>query len=225
MKILTVILAVLLIVGLNLSAFAQDDEARDILEISIYGGAAIPSGGISNWAGGNEDPPVELGAKTGWQAGLDFGVFLSESIVLGANFSYAQFSIDSDDARLTHNHKLYNPSLYLKYLFFGETNTVPYVKGSVGLSIPKFSTPVRDSDGSNLRNRELSYSPGISFGAAAGVFRYTSDYSGIFLQAGYMMAMTEDSDKTKGSTTYVFGESTGIIDLRAGIVLFFGSDE
>ena len=96
---------------------------------------------------------------------------------------------------------------------------------TVDFDLKPILSPISDSDGSNLRNRELSYSPGISFGAAAGVFRYTSDYSGLFLQAGYMMAMTDDSDKTKGSTTYLFGENTGIIDLRAGIVLFFGSDE
>ena len=57
--------------------------------MSIYGGFGIPSGGISDW---NDS----LGAGTGWEIGMDVGYFLTPSMVLGLNFTYAQFSVDTE---------------------------------------------------------------------------------------------------------------------------------
>lgn len=220
MKNLSILLGLFLILALQVTAFAQDDEdeARDILEISMYGGTGIPAGGLSDW---NDT----LGAKVGWQIGIDAGYFLTPEIVIGINFAYYQMEIDNDNPSLTQNHRFYNPQAYLKYYFFSESNFAPYVKGLVGLYNPKFSTPVTDPDGTNVRYRELSYSPALSVGAAAGLFYYTSYYSGLFVEAGFQHAFSESSDKTYLDNNYEFGENISLIDVHAGIIVYFGSGE
>ena len=220
MKLLSFVLGLVLIVGLTLSARAQDDvgEERDILEVAISGGVFIPSGGVADFSD-------SLGAKTGWQIGFDFGYFLRPEWVIGVNFTYAQMGIDSPDPAVTQHHRLYNPMAYVTYYFWGEGNLVPYLKGKAGFYNAKFSTAVTNGDGTNLRYRELSYDPALAIGGGAGVFYYTSDYSGLFLEATYQTAFTKDVSKDLGGIVYTFGESTSIIDIHAGIRVFFGSDE
>ena len=220
MKLLSSVLGLILIVGLALSAQAQDEilEERDLLEVSLYGGAFIPSGGVTEFSD-------SLGAKSGWQIGVDVGYFLKPEWVIGINLCYSEMGIDTNDPNNTQHHRLYNPMAYLTYYFWGEGNLVPYLKGKAGLYNPKFSTAVTNGDGTNLRYRELSYGPAVAIGAAAGVFYYTSDYSGLFVEAGYQTAFTKDVTNESGGIVYTFGETTSIIDIHAGVKLFFGSDE
>ena len=220
MKLLSTVLGLVLIVGLTMTAKAQDDlgEERDLLEVSVYGGVVLPSGGVTNFSD-------SLGAKTGWQIGLDVGYFVTPEWVVGLNLVYAQMGIDTPDPANTQHHRLYNPMAYVTYYFWGEGNLVPYLKGKAGLYNAKFSTAVTNGDGTNLRYRELSYDPAFAIGGAAGVFYYTSDYSGLFVEASYQTAFTKNVSKDFGGIPYKFGESTSIIDLHAGIRVFFGSDE
>jgi hypothetical protein len=222
MKLLSSVLGLVMVVGLSLSASAQDDvdvsEDRDLLEVSFYGGAFIPGGGVTEFGD-------SLGAKSGWQIGLDVGYFLKPEWVIGINMTYAQLGIDTQDPANTQHHRLYNPMAYVTYYFWGESNMVPYIKGKAGLYNAKFSTAVTSGDGSNLRYRELSYDPALAVGGAIGLFYYTSDYSGLFAEVGYQTAFTKDVKKDFGGITYTFGETTSMIDLHAGIRVFFGSDE
>jgi len=221
MKLLSTVLGFFLLVALVLPVQAQDDyyeEARDLLEVTGYGGLLVPGGGLKDW---NDS----LGMKTAWQVGLEVGYFLTPELVLGFGFTYAQSSIDSPGDINTQNHRFYNPTAYLKYYFWGESDLAPYVKGMLGLYNPKFSTPVTDADGTNLRFRELSYDPAISIGGSAGLFYYTSDYSGVFIEAAYQYGFTEDAKKKFQSIDYKFGEASAFFDLRAGIRVFFGTDE
>ena len=58
----------------SLTAVAQDyeeEEERDLLELCVFGGIAVPGNGLSDWG---EDL---LAAKGGWDLGLDFGYFLT----------------------------------------------------------------------------------------------------------------------------------------------------
>lgn len=220
MKLLSSVLGLFLVVGLTLAANAQDDvtEEQDVLEVSLYGGGFIPSGGVTEFGD-------SLGAKAGWQVGLDVGYFLQPEWVIGINLVYSQLGIDASDPNNTQHHRLYNPMIYVTRYFWGEGNLVPYVKGKAGLYNAKFSTAVTNGDGTNLRYRELSYGPAVAIGGAVGVFYYTSDYSGLFAEAGYQTAFTKNVSKDFGGIEYTFGETTSIIDLHAGIRVFFGSDE
>ena len=205
-------LVFLLLCSLTAVAQTYEEEERDILELSLYGGLGIPSGGLTDW----QD---SLGAKTGWQIGIDFGYFLTPDMVLGISFTYLQFEIDTDtDAQLL-NHRFYNPALYLKYYFFSEGNLAPYLKGHIGIDNAKFTTFVDDPP----RYRELSYDPAFAFGFGGGVHYYTSVYSGIYLELDYHQAMTEKSKKDFSGTTYTFGTNSSLINIRAGINIFFGS--
>jgi hypothetical protein len=128
-------MAVLILFIVTLPLHAQEEE-RDVVEVGFFGGVGIPAGGLSDW----KTYDRARGAKTGWDIGLEAGCFLTPRVVLGVNFVYTQFSIDVAGDQTNHNHRLYNPNVYVKYLFEGESNLIPYLKGHVGVENPKFST-------------------------------------------------------------------------------------
>lgn len=203
--------------AVNAAAQDEEEEGRDLLEVSLFGGASIPSGGLSNW---NDT----LGAKTGLGLGAGIGYFLTERIVIGLNFTYTQYAIDTDTPAKNQHHRFFNPSLYVTRYFFGESDWVPYISGQVGLDNPKFSTWVLDTTGVPPgKFRELSYDPAVSFGASVGLFRYTSDFSGLYLEVNYHYGRTKDVEATFQGNSFVFGETTGMIGVYAGIRAFFGN--
>jgi len=198
--------ALLLLSALSVSA-QEEEEERDVLEMNFGVGVGIPGSGISDWMD-------TLGAKTGWSLGMDIGYFLSPKMVLGFNFTYYQFTIDGNDQTANLHHRFYSPSAYLKYYFEGESNLVPYLKLHAGVENPKFTTWVSDG---TFRYREKSYDPTFAFGIGAGAFYYTSDYSGLFIEANYHQAITKNTTATFGGNTYDFGTNAGLIDIHAGV--------
>lgn len=212
------LLGVVMLLALGTGAVAQEEEEyRDVAEVLVYGGVSIPGQGVNNFLD-------TLGAKTGWDVGVSAGLFLTPSLVLGLDFTYAQYGIDTDNDMITLKHRFYNPMLYLKYYFFSESNLVPYVKGTAGLYLPKFTTQITNDDGTNRRLRELSYGPALAVGASAGVMLYIHDYGGLFLEGSYQYAKTDKSDKTLGALTYEFGETTGLLNIHFGVATYFGTD-
>lgn len=220
MKKMTLLLLAAILILSNLVVMAQDeDEERDILEVNLYGGVAIPAGGLSDW---NES--LSLGAKTGWAIGMEIGYFAAPAFVVGFNFVYSELGIDSSGKNPKHNHRLYSPSLYAKYYFDLESDFEPYVKGQVGVENAKFSTAVANPEPGG-RFRELSYDPVLSAGFGAGLFYYTSDYSGLFIEANYRWGNTKDVTASYHGEDYIFGETAGLIDLHAGVRLLVGSGD
>ncbi len=218
MKKRSLLIAVLVFLTINFTVMAQDeDEERDIVEMSAFGGLGVPSSGLTDWETGG----MKRAAKTGFDFGLEAGYFLSSELVVGIGFTYTQFPIDDSDEQSDHKHHLYNPNLYVKYLFEGESNWVPYVKGHVGIENPKFSTFATNVSGN--RFRELSYDPALALGAGLGVFYYTADYSGIFLEVNYHRAFTEDVEASYQHVDYKFGENLSLFDIHVGIRILFGS--
>lgn len=195
------------------TAVAQDeDDSHDVLEFSIYSGVGLPISGLKNF----QD---SLGAELGWGLGFDLGYFVSSSFVLGLNFRYTQFGIESDVDLGSLKHKLYNPNLYAKLYFQGETDWEPFLTAFVGLENPKFTTATVD------RYREISYDVAVSVGGGLGIFYFTSDYSGLFLQANYRHAFTVDSKGSHAGVEYFFNQSVDQFEIFAGIRLLVGSDE
>jgi len=217
MRKVSILLTAFLLFGLCSAVLAQeDDEASDVLELCLTGGLAIPSGGISDFGD-------SLGAKSGWKIGLDFGYFLKPNVIIGFNFGYSRLGVDATDEASTMHHHLYNPNIYAKYYFEGESNLVPYLRAHVGLENPKFATFVV-SDAGN-RYREKSYNPSLAYGLGVGIFYYTADYSGLFIEAVYHAASTKNSTTSYSGVDYEFGESLGTIGLQAGIRILVGADE
>ncbi|MBD3401528.1 outer membrane beta-barrel protein [candidate division GN15 bacterium] len=223
MKTISLMLGLLLIVGLNLTAVAQDDEVYytedegEYLEVTLYGGGTVPTYQLDTWRD-------SLGAKTGWNFGFDVGYFLTFDLAIGLNFTYSQMGIDTDIEELSANqkHQMYNAMLYGKYYWFGEeSDFAPYVKAMAGVWNLKFSTEVADLDGSNRRFRELSYSPAFAFGGGAGVFYYIHDFGGLFIEATYQHALTKNSEKDFFGQTYVFDNYSAVMTVHAGITTFF----
>ncbi|MEE8149371.1 MAG: outer membrane beta-barrel protein [candidate division Zixibacteria bacterium] len=209
-------LSLLLISGTTL---AQDEDffVKDVLEVNFYGGAGIPSGSLSDFSD-------SLGAETGFNYGLDLGYFLTNDLVFGFNFSHTQFSIKSSDRTGKLNHKLYSPNLYLKYYFTGESDFIPYLKGSAGLEFAKFTTFVDNSAG--RRYREISYDPVLAYGAGAGFFYFVSDFSGLFLEANYRAAVSAaETEATYQDDIYLFGSELSRIDIHAGVRILIGPNE
>ncbi|RKX29384.1 MAG: hypothetical protein DRP47_01955 [Candidatus Zixiibacteriota bacterium] len=223
----SVLLAVFLILALSCVALAQEEEEPgDVLEIVLRGGVGLPMGGITDWQTGADlsgpENIVDRAPKTGWDIGLDIGYFLNPKLIVGFNFTYTEFSIDADLVE-DHHHRLFTPSIYGKYYFEGETNLVPYIKANVGLENAKFSSFVENPDGRNYR--ELSYDPALTFGLGVGIFYYTADYSGVFIEANYRTAMTEDAECEYFDKSYTFGENIGVLQIDLGIRLLVGSGD
>lgn len=214
----------LFVIGLSLllisgSALAQDEDyfVKDVLEVNFYGGAGIPSGSLSDFSD-------SLGAETGVNYGLDLGYFLTNNLIFGFNFSHTQFSIKNSDGTGSLKHKLYSPNLYLKYYFTGESDFIPYLKGSAGLEFAKFTTFVDNPAG--RRYREISYDPVFAYGAGAGIFFFISDFSGLFLEANYRAAVSAaDTEATYQDDIYKFGSDLGRIDIHAGVRILIGPNE
>ena len=215
----SILIAVLVLLTVNLTVLAQDEE-RDVVEMGFFGGLGIPGSGLTDWKTGD----YERAAKTGFDLGMDVGYFLRPNLVVGLNFVYTQFPIDTGDKKSSHNHRLYNPNFYVKFLFEGESNWTPYVKGHVGLENPKFSTFAQDEAGEGeSRFRELSYDPAIAFGLGAGLIYYTAYYSGVFIEANYHQAFSKNAEATYQDDLYEFGEDLGTFDIHFGIRILFSS--
>lgn len=194
----------------------EKNEEHDALEVAIHGGLALPIGGVKTWYD-------SVGAKTGVNTGFDVGYYLDQQYVLGLSFNYAQFAIDSRAGLSSQHHRVYSPAFFLKRYFPSESNFAPYLLVRAGIDFPKFSTFVYDVQ--TPKYRELSYSPNFSFTIGAGAHYYTSDFSGIYVEAGYHMAFTKHSETDYQNRNFKFGQRVGMIDLRAGIVAFFGSSK
>ncbi|HUV30238.1 MAG TPA: hypothetical protein VMY05_03985 [Acidobacteriota bacterium] len=224
MKKLVLVLPLVFMLAVNTSVLGQveEEEERDVLEVVGFFGAAIPTAGVAEWMspGG-----PEIGAKPGIGFGGGIGYFVTGNLVLGVNFTYSQHSLDTQAGTGNLEHRFYNPSLYLKRYFYGESDLVPYVKVHVGLDNPKFTTWVWDEALQQFKFRELSYDPALAFGAGVGLFYYTSDYSGLLLEANLHYGLSEDAEGTFQDRTYRFGESNVMIDVHAGVKVFFGSGE
>jgi len=220
----SILIAVLVLLTVNLTVLAQDEE-RDVVEMGFFGGLGIPGSGLTDWKTGD----YEWAAKTGFDLGMDVGYFLRPNLVVGLNFIYTQFPVDTDTQfpndtggeMSGHQHRLYNPNFYVKFLFEGESNWTPYVKGHVGLENPKFSTFVENVAGNRIR--ELSYDPAIAFGLGAGLIYYTAYYSGVFIEANYHQAFSKNAEATYQDDLYEFGEDLSTFDIHFGIRILFSS--
>ncbi len=228
----SIVAAAFVLLILSGSVFAQEEwEGRDVLEVAIFGGVGVPSGGITDWTTGGQTfaETTTRKAKTGLDLGIDIGYYLKPNVNIGLNFMYTQFDAEAPtgitiaEGLDKQKHRLYNPNVYLKYNFEGESNFVPFLKAHVGLDNPKFSTWVLDHNDNSRKFRELSYDPAFAFGASAGLFYYTADFSGVFVEAGYHMGMTDKVKATYQGDEYEFGENTGVIWINAGIKLIVGS--
>ena len=218
MKKSVIVLTALLLLALNFSAFAQEEETeRDVLEVNFYGGLGIPMGDMKDWHD-------SLGAKTGYEFGVEMGYFVTPKLITGIGFTYSQFGIDNSPTDLAADglkHRLYNPNVYVKYNFEGESNWVPYVKGHVGADFAKFTTFVTNPNGD--RYRQISYDPALSFGFGAGVFYYTADYGGLYLEANYNYISSSEVECEYEGNTYVFGSDMSTLEIRAGIRILIGN--
>ncbi len=211
----SIALAIVILLAVNFTAVAQDEE-RDIVEMNFFGGFGIPGSGVSDWVTQGYD----RAAKTGYDVGLEAGWFVKPNFVVGVNFTYTEFSIEDDT--LSHAHRLFNPNLYAKLLFEGESNWTPYLKGHLGLENAKFSTLVDNPSG--RRYREISYDPAIAMGVGAGLIYYTAYYSALFIEFNYHTAMTEKVEATYLNTQYEFGKNLTTYDIHAGFHLVFSKD-
>ncbi|MFZ1683160.1 MAG: outer membrane beta-barrel protein [Candidatus Zixiibacteriota bacterium] len=214
MKKLVMVGLALALLSLPVVASADDSSEKDVLEVGLGGGFSVPAGGATNW---NDS----LGAKSGWALGGEIGYFLNANLTLGFSAKYSQFGRKETAIDPKQHHRVYNPALFLKYHFWGNSSFVPYVSGNFGLMFPKFSRIVVDNGASKYR--ELGYRPGLAAGVGAGVFYYTTDYSGLFIEADYTMGFTKKVTKAYQDQKYSFGKNISVMNVRAGIEVFFGS--
>lgn len=217
MKRVLIITASLVLLCISVS-MAQDDEyfVKDVLEANFFGGVNIPTGDISEFSD-------TAGAGTGFNMGFDAGFFITFDLVAGLNFTYSQFPVDDSANAEGLHHKLYSPSLYLKYYFTGESDWIPYVKVHGGIDFPKFATFVTSPNGN--RYRELSYDPVFAFGVGAGLFVYTSDFSGIFAEVNYHRALSSDTKGDFENNDYVFANDLATVDVHAGVRILIGPSQ
>ncbi|HKK20960.1 MAG TPA: hypothetical protein VJ983_05755 [candidate division Zixibacteria bacterium] len=220
MKKLVIVASTLLLTfyAFGSTVLAQEEVVeKDVAEVNFIGALSLPTGDTKNFGD-------SLGAKTGYQLGIDVGYIATLQLVTGFNFTYSQFGIDNSptDTKATGlKHRLYNPNVYVKYYLNGQSNLQPYVRGSVGLAFPKFTTFVKNPNGD--RYRQVSYDPALSYGVGLGLFYYTADYGGLYVEGNYMRASTKDVKANYEGNTYKFGSDLSFFDIRAGIRIVIGS--
>lgn len=167
-----------------------------------------------------------LKAKTGANYGAHGGMYISEDFCLGAYFTYAQMSpeelVGFSIADL--KYKMYKVGLYGKYAFSGESNFEPYIKVSAGINFAKFATWVGPTVASRTTLREISYDPAFSGAATLGISYYTSDYGALFLEASYHLDKLKNTPAEHGQIIFPFPEDLTYIEIKAGIVVFFGPE-
>jgi hypothetical protein len=212
----------LTILALSVSVLAQDDEEEESekwrdFEVTLGAGLGFASGDFSSW---NDT----LGAKLGINLGGSGGYYFTERICLGAYFNYFQFDLEEPangmDVSDVH-YKLYNIGLYAKYALSSESNFEPYIKLMAGITYPKFATWT----GATLtRLREVSYDPEISGGIHLGALYYTSEYGGIFLEAGYHLERTENNIGDSFGVDYKMPYNVNYIQVSAGVMVFLGPE-
>ncbi len=202
--------ASLLIVAAAPIAGGQEQEVfvKDLMEVTFFGGGGFPSGDIKEFSD-------TVGAKAGYSLGLEAGFFATNNLVAGLNFTFTEFQVEDRANATGLHHKLYNPNLYLKYYFTGQSNFVPYLKVHGGLEFAKFATLVGNT--APRRYREISYDPALAFGAGAGLFIFTTDFSGLFAEVNYHHAQSRDSEATHQGPQYVFNSDIDVFNIHAGI--------
>jgi len=206
----------------NSAALAQDEEEvyeRDVLEINFFGGVDGPTGDLLDWKD-------TLGAKTGYNLGLDLGYFLSEKIVGGFGFRFSEYSIDGQDSDLAVvdlTHRSYNTSLYVKYYLRPASNFSPYLKADGGLTFLKFTTWVENLNGD--RYRQISYDPAFSFSIGVGGFLYTADYGGFYLEGNYHHVASSGVEAEYEGGNYMFEDNINTWDIRGGLRILIGSGD
>lgn len=224
MKKTVILISALILLMLSVSAMAQEEDEyedieSDILEINLFGGVDGPTGDMLEWSD-------SLGAKTGYNIGFDLGYFLKDPLVFGLGFRFAEYSIavyEGDEAAADLKHRSYNPNLYLKYYLMPTANFSPYVRADAGLTFLKFTTMVTNVNGD--RYRQIAYDPAFSFSFGGGVFLYTSDYGGFFVEGNYHRVAASEVDAEYEGGTYVFGDNLSSWDVHAGVRILIGSGE
>jgi len=229
MKLFSSLLAMLLLLALAPGALAQEEEEeieKDVLEVAVFFGGALPMGGITDWSVEVQDIGTEkLGTEFGFDAGFDVGYFWTTNFVTGMNFTWYQFTIDGEGAEIeSMKHRDFSTSAYAKYYFFGESNLAPYIKGHAGVDVLKYTTRVWDPNVGGYEYRELSYDPVFAFGLGGGLFYYTHDYGGVYAEVNYHTALSEDAGGSYEGGDFTFGENASILDFHAGIKVFFGGE-
>jgi len=213
---LTTALTLILLASAGVLAQEEETYVKDLMEVNFFGGGGIPSGDIKDFSD-------TVGAVTGFNIGLDAGFFVTTSFVAGFNFTFTQFSVEDQANAGGLHHKLYNPNLYAKYYFTGQSDFVPYVKANAGLDFAKFTTLVSSTTGTKYR--EISYDPVFSFGGGAGLFVFTTDFSGLFAEINYHRALSSDAEAIHQDINYKFDSDLSLIDIHAGIRILIGPGE
>lgn len=232
MKMFPLLLAVLataLLVGSVAAQEAEEESAKDFMEFAMYFGGSMPMGGISDWSVTSPETGTEkIGAKFGFDGGFDVGYFLNPNTVIGLNVTCGQYSVDADKVAVKNmHHRLIGPAVYLKHYFQSESSFLPYIKAHAGIDVAKFATRVFDSNigiEGSPEYREMSYHPAFAFGIGAGLMYYTFDFGGLYAEANYHMALTKNVISKYEGVEYTFGETTSVLDLHAGIKVFFGGE-
>ncbi|MCK4460321.1 MAG: hypothetical protein KAW46_00870, partial [candidate division Zixibacteria bacterium] len=67
--------------------------------------------------------------------------------------------------------------------------------------------------------------PVFAAGIGLGLFYYSADYSGIFLEINYHYAATSDAKCEYLNETLTFDETLGVLDIHAGVRVMIGSGE
>ncbi len=186
----------------------QEGYVKDLMEVNFFGGGGFPSGDIKNFG-------VSLGAGAGRSFGLEAGFFATNNLVAGLNFSFTKFQIEDKAKAQGLHHKLYSPNLYLKYYFSGQSDFVPYIKAHGGLEFAKFATLIDNT--TPKKYREISYDPALAYGVGAGLFYFTTDFSGIFAEINFHHANSDGSRTTYQRPELTFNSNINVIDVHAGV--------
>jgi hypothetical protein len=196
-----------------MSTFAQEEEEKwRSFEVTVTGGITNPVGSLSDWKD-------TLGASLGFHFGGGAGYYFNDNFCTGVYFTYTQMDTEGDWGT---SFRMYDLGAYGKYAFTGESSFEPYLKFTTGINSVKFPTWVTLDQN---RLREQSYDPGISAAFYGGVLYYTSDYGGLFLEAGLHYDPLKNAEANYHGELYTIGSNISYVEIRGGVTVFFGPEE
>lgn len=185
------------------SSFSQDEDKElfeNHLVLSLFLGAALPSGDFSSATGGNHE--------TGGDASLEFEWYFAEQVSVGLVARSGVF--DDKDPLVVTQTTVNTAGAFIKYTLANSGKWHPYGKFGVGSTELEFETL-----GITFKTES-----GTAIMLAAGVLGRVSDLISVNGQFAYNKSSVEDAE-IKGLPGFVVGFDAEYYAIDVGISFYF----
>ncbi len=199
------------------SAFGQYEE-EPYIEGFVGPNLTLPIGYIGNDLSSDS---VSLNAEPGFGLDAGFGYYIKSTLITGFYFNVRNMGVEDLDL----HHRVFEIGAYGKFLFSDimETSWSPYARLTAGLNFGKLVTKVEGETGPVYR--ELSHSPTLGAGLSLGMYKRTSEFGGVYLEATFNFDLMDGVTGDYQGRDYEWGDNNQYVVIKAGVVFNIGPSE